>query len=77
MKPEIKVQYSLMTKALHTLNDLEILEGMFIGIDNEYLNKEKAKLQMQYANIMGELAAELYTIANRKMTVIVHEEIKY
>lgn len=75
MKPEIKKQYSLMTKALTTLNDLEIIEGMFKDIDNDYLNKQKKQLETEYAETMAELAGELAKVA--KVKVIIHEEISY
>lgn len=67
MKPEIKVQYDLMTKALTTLNDLEIMEGMFKDIDNDYLNKQKKQLETEYAETMAELAGELAKVAKVKV----------
>lgn len=66
MKPEFKVQHSLMTKAIMTLNDIEIMEGMFDSIDNEYLNNQKKQLEREYAETMSELAVELALYAKEQ-----------
>lgn len=75
MKPEIKKQYDLMTKSLCILRQIETIESLFQGIDNEYKEKRIDILQTEYAETMAELAGELAKVA--KVKVIIHDEISY